>query len=190
MQIQNNYVLPSEGTGQAFPVEEIYRVDRQAAKIKKKPRKANINYGTDFYCHLCRKEFGKRGSFQQHWRQKHEDPRPFRCGTCGKTYLTERDLRQHRENHDPTKKQWKCTECDNRYRHMKDRDRHYDSHHGTPGHPCVVEGCDKAFARRDHMLAHLVSHNNRNMREIKKAQEREEKEQGKVGKRGRKRKME
>ncbi|XP_062554656.1 uncharacterized protein LOC134219806 isoform X2 [Armigeres subalbatus] len=194
VQIQNNYVVPLDGTVRTYPVKEIYRIDREETTPaeqpaqRKKPRKANINYGTEFYCKICCKEFGKRGSFQQHWRQKHEENRPFRCDTCGKTYLTERDLRVHKQNHDPNMKQWKCSECNNRYRHMKDRDRHYDTHHGTPAHACVIEGCEKAFARRDHMLAHLISHDNRTMRELKKAQVREEKEQIRR-QRGRKHKM-
>lgn len=195
VQIQNKYIIPSAGSSTTYPVEEIYRVDRPEASSsenstpKMKPRKVNLTYGSKVFCHICDKEFGKQGSYQQHWRQKHEEDRPFRCNTCGKSYITERDLRQHQQNHEPGMKQWKCSECDNRYRHMKDRDRHYDTHHGTPAHSCMKEGCSKAFARRDHMMAHMISHDNRELRELKKALDKEEKENNRK-QRGRKRKME
>ncbi|KXJ71852.1 hypothetical protein RP20_CCG019553 [Aedes albopictus] len=172
VEVPNGYVLPAVGNGIVYPVREYYRVDA----CKKRSRKAKISYGIGLKCNICDQQFGKQGSLQQHVRQKHQEIRPFRCNICGKSYLTEKDMLLHRQNHDPSMKRYKCQSCDNRYRHMKDRDRHFETHHGKPTYACVIEGCPKAFARRDHMIAHVDSHRNRLEREREKARLREERE--------------
>lgn len=182
VEVPSGYVLPAAGNSIVYPVQEIYIVDalqstaNEKPIARKKPRKAQIAYDSGLSCNICGQQFGKQGSLQQHVRQKHQEDRPFRCDICGKSYLTEQDMVDHRVNHDPSMKRYKCQSCDNRYRHMKDRDRHFETHHGKPTHPCEIEGCPKAFARHDHMRAHLRSHENRNRREKEKARLREEKE--------------
>ncbi|KXJ83331.1 hypothetical protein RP20_CCG006083 [Aedes albopictus] len=175
-EVPNGYVLPVAGNNHVYPVQLEAPQPAETEKPNKKSRKAQIPYGTEFYCNICDKTFGRQSSFQQHLLQKHQETRPFRCDICGKSYLTEKDLREHRQNHDSSMKPHKCHSCKKSYRHMKDRDRHYETHHGTPSHVCVIEGCTKAFARRDHMMAHVVSHENRLKREAERAKLRAEKQ--------------
>nr|XP_019545856.2 Krueppel homolog 1 [Aedes albopictus] len=167
VQLPYGYVLPAVGNSNVYPVREVYRIDTPQPTATEKSNSEKIYgnrkipYGTEIYCNICKLEFGRKSSFRQHVRQKHQETRPFRCNICGKTYLTERALREHRRNHDPRMKPHKCHSCEKSYRHMKDRDRHFETHHGTPSYVCVIEGCSKAFARRDHMMAHVVCHENR-----------------------------
>ncbi|KXJ71851.1 hypothetical protein RP20_CCG019552 [Aedes albopictus] len=177
-EVPNGYVLPAAGNSIDYPVP----IDNPQPATTEKPIsgkkscKAQIPYGTEFYCNICEKTFGRKSSFQQHLRQKHQETRPFRCDICGKSYLTEIDLGKHRKNHDSSMKPHKCHSCEKSYRHMKDRDRHFETHHGTPSHVCVIEGCTKAFPRRDHMMAHVVSHERRIKRERERAKLRAEKQ--------------
>ncbi|KXJ83330.1 hypothetical protein RP20_CCG006082 [Aedes albopictus] len=203
-EVPNEYVLPAAGNSIVHPVsiDNPQPATTEMPISSKKSCKVQIPYGTEFYCNICEKTFGRKSSFQQHLRQKHQETRPFRCDICGKSYLTENDLGKHRKNHDSSMKPHKCHSCEKSYRHMKDRDRHFETHHGTPSHVCVIEsyrhmkdrdrhfethhgtpshvcvieGCTKAFPRRDHMMAHVVSHERRIKRERERAKLRAEKQ--------------
>ncbi|KXJ83334.1 hypothetical protein RP20_CCG006086 [Aedes albopictus] len=152
---------------EVYTVWDIYPADASQPEATEKPiprkrfRKLKIPYGTEFYCKICEKQFGRQGSLLQHWRLKHEETRPFRCDICGKRYLTEQDMLGHRQNHDPSKKRHKCQSCEKTYRYISDRERHFKLHHGTPSHVCVIEGCLMAFTRRDQLLSHYRTHNDR-----------------------------
>nr|XP_029710305.1 zinc finger protein Gfi-1b-like [Aedes albopictus] len=96
--------------------------------------------------------------------QKKKSPnstRPFRCTICGKSYLTEQDMLDHRRNHDPSMKPYKCQCCENSYRYAYDLDRHFKKQHGTMTYVCVIEGCPKAFTRRDRLKIHIKWHEGR-----------------------------
>nr|XP_019554729.2 zinc finger protein 8 [Aedes albopictus]XP_019554730.2 zinc finger protein 8 [Aedes albopictus] len=149
---------PSE----VYTVRETCPVDASQPQATKKPiskkRRRQIQYGSEFYCKICEKQFSRQSNLLQHLRLKHEEHRPFRCDICGKSYFTEQDMLGHRQNHDPSRKRHKCPSCEKSYRHMNDLDRHFATHHGTPTYVCEIEGCPKAFARRDHMLLHYETH--------------------------------
>lgn len=169
-QVPDGYVLPARGI-----ISTAYLVAEKSISRKRR-RNAQISYGTDIYCSICNKEFGILSSLQNHMRIKHQETRPFRCNICGKTYLTEEDLCDHLWNHDPSMKRHKCQSCEKSYRYWKDCQRHFETHHGTPSYVCEIEGCSKAFTRRDHLMAHYGSHEKRRERQIKKARLQQEKE--------------
>lgn len=176
--IPSSYVINTDGTSKTFVVHEVYKVaDSKKRKAntqeslhelsqpnRKRPRKSNVIYNTDFLCVPCQKTFGKKGSLKQHIRSYHSEPLPYHCDVCGKNFVTEETLVRHVVNHDQRNKKFKCSECDKRYVHSKDRDRHFQTHHGVPAHTC--RHCGMAFARRDHLLAHEMTHERRQGREV------------------------
>ncbi|KAL1400520.1 hypothetical protein pipiens_007361 [Culex pipiens pipiens] len=176
--IPSSYVINTAGTSKTFVVHEVYKVaDSKKRKAnpqeslhelsqpnRKRPRKSNVIYNTDFLCVPCQKTFGKKGSLKQHIRSYHSEPLPFHCDVCGKNFATEESLVRHVVNHDQRNKKFQCSECDKRYVHSKDRDRHFQTHHGVPAHTCGQ--CGMAFARRDHLLAHEMTHERRQSREV------------------------
>ncbi|KAL9698112.1 hypothetical protein quinque_001553 [Culex quinquefasciatus] len=176
--IPSSYVINTDGTSKTFVVHEVYKVaDSKKRKAntqeslhelsqpnRKRPRKSNVIYNTDFLCVPCQKTFGKKGSLKQHIRSYHSEPLPFHCDVCGKNFATEESLVRHVVNHDQRNKKFQCSECDKRYVHSKDRDRHFQTHHGVPAHTCGQ--CGMAFARRDHLLAHEMTHERRQSREV------------------------
>ncbi|XP_055543445.1 zinc finger protein OBI1-like [Wyeomyia smithii] len=157
---------PVSATSQTQQLIEVPQNELQS----KPQRTAHITYGTELYCKQCNKEFGRKGSLQQHIRRFHASERPFRCGTCGKRFVTEEQLAKHKLRHDPKNRQFPCPQCEKSYAHVKDRDRHFDAHHGTPAHQCKY--CGKRFTRRDHLLAHEQAHEKQGLMELQRGRRR------------------
>ncbi|KXJ83332.1 hypothetical protein RP20_CCG006084 [Aedes albopictus] len=152
---------------------------------EKKSRKGT-SYDAEVHCNICNRKFAGQSNFRQHVHQKHhQGTRPFRCTICGKSYLTEQNMLEHRRNHDPSMKPYKCQSCEKSYRHVNDRVRHFERHHGTMPYVCVIEGCSKAFTRRDNLRRHLNWHEGQIRRQRNREEERVMSQQEKNNRKGR-----
>ncbi|XP_053691138.1 zinc finger protein 222-like [Sabethes cyaneus] len=158
---------PSKATSTMVTIPQQIPVAHPAPDIgahrKPNQRFKKIDYGTNIFCNICGREFGRKGSYTQHMNASHRSmgDRSHKCDICGKRFPSQPKLAAHEKNHNLEFKRFSCTHCtsngiEKRYKHRKDLERHVAMRHEKQPYAC--DQCGKGFVRNDHMKQHKQVH--------------------------------
>jgi len=79
-----------------------------------------------------------------------------KCPECKKRFSTNEKIREHLILHGIGER-FKCDLCGREFNHSRSKQRHMALHSEDNPYRCSMEGCDKFFTRKDHLLKHLLS---------------------------------
>ncbi|GLD95538.1 hypothetical protein PINS_up004215 [Pythium insidiosum] len=119
----------------------------------------------DLKCADCDASFLTRHDLKIHPQRVRHD-RVFRCddATCGRVYKRLDKLKRHVErwHQSQANETFACVECDAVFATRHERETHRRSTHTHDGrdtpvkpHACVVDGCGKAYTKREHLRRHV-----------------------------------
>ncbi|KAJ0392758.1 hypothetical protein P43SY_007283 [Pythium insidiosum] len=119
----------------------------------------------DLTCADCGESFLTRHDLKIH-RQRVRHDRIYRCddATCGRAYKRLEKLKRHIERwHQPqVDESFACVECSAAFPTRHEREVHRRSTHTHDSgdapvrrHACTVEGCGKAYTKREHLRRHV-----------------------------------
>ncbi|KAL1485258.1 hypothetical protein MTO96_032072 [Rhipicephalus appendiculatus] len=132
-------------------------------------------------CATCGQRFNNLSNLLRHEKLHSSDSRPHVCPHCGKCYARKDYLNVHLATH-KEERQYKCGKCERAFSDRRNLKRHHDVVHekmypfkcpdcgkgsqaarlgqdlGVVPTPFLCDRCEKAFARRFDMVAHLRTH--------------------------------
>lgn len=107
-------------------------------------------------CPDCGKSFQTPYGLKQH-AVVHSGEKTFACDQCDKRYYRAGELKQHQMSHDETGElPHLCNICGKGFKYTHYLTKHLFLHSGVKPFRC--EKCDKAFATRDRLQQHQLSH--------------------------------
>ncbi|GAA5895723.1 uncharacterized protein JCM6883_001601 [Sporobolomyces salmoneus] len=116
-----------------------------------------------FECSECSATFTRSSHLKAHARgHASESEKEYACPEpgCDKKFWTNQHLKKHLEviHHGKT---YNCTQCDEKFRKHHQLRSHFAEVHCTPGTKpflCEHPGCDRSFAQKVHLKAHVKTH--------------------------------
>ncbi|CAG9789649.1 unnamed protein product, partial [Diatraea saccharalis] len=140
---------------------------------------------THYQCTICKKKYGSRDLFSQHYRYVHLKQRPklracylcpmrvptFKrslhleevhgvsrptCNACGKKFSYPNQVIRHQKAFHMDEKMFQCTQCDMKCATRWQLARHSDKH--STKRPYRCEYCDKTFKWKKNLKTHIMIH--------------------------------
>lgn len=137
--------------------------ESSAERPKKRQRTStkgeSDSMGRRYACVVCSKKMADVGNLIRHFRNTHQEEKPFTCPKCTGRYSSEGTLWHHISNvHTEVSRLHKCEYCDASYDSFGAKTRHIHGTHHTekPLYPCPFKGCARTFVFPAHLEAHAL----------------------------------
>ena len=130
-------------------IKEFDRCIEQKQKTQLKERKLRHE------CQECGQKFYKAECYDVHMK-KHAGIKPYECEICGQKYARAKNLTLHKRMHEGTLDHQVCDICGQKFSWSYNLKAHQYLHTGEKSFEC--EHCGKKFARKDTLLVHKRTH--------------------------------
>jgi len=117
--------------------------------------------GDQIYCLACRRPYTKSHSLQVHMIRKHYKEKPFPCDRCDKKFFTITDAQKHIKIVHLNEKPFACEKCGKQYSTSGGLLIHNRSAHGDQGEWLQCDQCDKKFAYKQILQAHILNNHDK-----------------------------
>jgi len=117
--------------------------------------------GDEIFCLACRRPYTKSHSLQVHMIRKHYKEKPFPCDRCDKKFFTITDAQKHIKIVHLNEKPFACEKCGKQYSTSGGLLIHNRSAHGDKGEWLQCAQCDKKFAYKQILQAHILNNHDK-----------------------------
>ncbi|XP_044744052.1 zinc finger protein 615-like [Chrysoperla carnea] len=109
-----------------------------------------------YYCDICNKALGSKGSLKTHMITTHSDDKKNECHICGKTYKLLSHVRAHIQSAHMDVRPHICSICSKAFHTKLLLKNHMRTHTGERPFPCSI--CGKAFGFKNVLNTHMKVH--------------------------------
>lgn len=148
-----------------------------------------------YLCAVCNKSFGKKETFDIHWRSAHADTPVFACDICKETFYSKEIFESHMNSHvnqdfvcgickrvfdqrssyethmrlHAMERQFQCQVCARSFSLRENLERHMSLHAEVPTWRCNF--CPETFRRPGLLESHVAQHHARQMDDLRRQNE-------------------
>ncbi|XP_044742579.1 gastrula zinc finger protein XlCGF57.1-like [Chrysoperla carnea] len=116
----------------------------------------NLGEIKKYYCNLCNKALGSKGSLTNHMINIHSEIRKSDCPICGKTYKSQNGVKLHIQSVHKNERPHICQTCNKAFHTKKILEKHIRTHTGERPFSCTI--CSKAFGFKEVLKTHMKVH--------------------------------
>lgn len=116
----------------------------------------NNGIGQKYYCEICSKPLGSKGSLKTHMVITHSADKNNKCHICGKTYKLLSHVTAHINSVHMDVRPHSCEICDKAFHTKLLLKNHMRTHTGERPFPCQI--CGKAFGFKNVLNTHMKVH--------------------------------
>lgn len=109
-----------------------------------------------YYCDICNKELGSKGSLSNHMINIHSEMRKSDCPICGKTYKSQNGVKLHIQSVHKNERPHCCEICNKAFHTKKILEKHMRTHTGEKPFSCNI--CGKSFGFKEVLKTHMKVH--------------------------------
>ncbi|XP_044743370.1 gastrula zinc finger protein XlCGF57.1-like [Chrysoperla carnea] len=111
---------------------------------------------TKFYCKICNKGLGSKGTLSTHMRITHSEAKKIECHICGKAYKLVSHVNVHIKSAHMDIRPHICQTCSKAFHSKSELKNHMRTHTGERPFPCHI--CGKAFGFKTVLKTHMKVH--------------------------------